>query len=102
MPFYVATHIATKMTECTRHVWNCVLNHITNELNIIEYLYVHVFAGERFATMNVHLLSHITDCVRNWGPLWCYSCFSFESMNGFVKSFFHGTREMSQQVGSDM
>ncbi len=29
-------------------------------------------------TMKVHLLSHITECVKDWGPLWAYSCFSFE------------------------
>ena len=48
--------------------------------------------------MNVHLLSHLSQCVRNWGPLWAYSGFFFEGMNGYIKGFFHGTREMSKQV----
>lgn len=48
--------------------------------------------------MNVHLLSHLAETVRSWGPLWAYSCFSFEGMNGYMKTFFHGTREMSTQV----
>ena len=36
--------------------------------------------------MNVHLLCHLVDCVTNWGPLWAYSCFTFESFNGQLKS----------------
>ena len=49
-------------------------------------------------TMNIHQLKHITFHVRNWGPLWSFSCFGFESINGDIKKLFHGTREMSQQV----
>ena len=48
--------------------------------------------------MNVHLLKHIPNCVRDWGPLWAYSCFSFESMNGHLKRYFHGTRCMNVQI----
>ena len=57
-----------------------------------------LFAGNKFATMNVHMLSHLVESVRCWGPLWSYSCFSFEGMNGYIKTFFHGTREMNTQV----
>lgn len=48
--------------------------------------------------MNVHLLQHLPDCVRLWGPLWAYWCFHFENLNGYLKSLFHGTRDMSKQV----
>lgn len=48
--------------------------------------------------MNVHMLRHIPDCVRNWGPMWAYSCFSFESQNGHLKKLYHGTRCMNVQV----
>ena len=48
--------------------------------------------------MNVHLLSHIADTVRNWGPLWAYSCFIYETMNGHLKKMFHGTKDMTKQV----
>ena len=48
--------------------------------------------------MNVHLLQHLPECVRLWGPLWAYSCFHFENLNGFLKSLFHGTRDMTKQV----
>ena len=28
------------------------------------------FIGEDACTMNVHMLRHLADSVRNWGPLW--------------------------------
>ena len=49
-------------------------------------------------TMNVHLLRHIPQCVRSWGPLWAYSCFALESINGVLKRQFHGTRCMNKEV----
>ena len=48
--------------------------------------------------MNVHMLRHVAQTVRNWGPLWCYSCFPYESLNGHLKSMVHGTRDMTKQV----
>ena len=53
--------------------------------------------GYRAQTMNVHL-RHLVWQVRNWGPLWSYSCFPFESVNGEIRKLFHGTRDMSEQV----
>lgn len=49
-------------------------------------------------TFNVHLLSHLCDCVRQWGPLWGFSAFPFENMNGIVKKSFHGTQCVPQQI----
>ena len=40
---------------------------------------------QQICTMNVNSLIHLTQTVRNWGPLWAYSCFGFESMNGHLK-----------------
>ena len=39
-----------------------------------------------------HSLIHLTKCVRNLGPLWCYSTFGFESMNELSKSLVPSTR----------
>lgn len=46
-------------------------------------------------SMSDHLL---VQCVRDWGPLWAYSCFSFESANNHLKKLFHGSKDMSKQV----
>lgn len=55
-------------------------------------------AGKSSCTMNVHLLSHLVDCVERLGPLWAYCAFPFEGRNGDLKKMFHGTRDMSKQV----
>ncbi|KAL3987097.1 organic solute transporter subunit alpha [Sarotherodon galilaeus] len=34
--------------------------------------------GEENVSFNCHQLIHLSDCVRNWGPLWATSAFSFE------------------------
>ena len=40
--------------------------------------------GIQAMTYNVHLLLHLTDSVRNWGPLWVHSSFPFENQNRFL------------------
>ena len=38
----------------------------------------------------MHGLIHLAAFVRRLGPLWAYSCFSFEHMNGYIKKQRHG------------
>ena len=59
---------------------------------------IYLFKGATSCKMNFHLMSHLASCVSSWGPVWSYSCFPFESMNGLLKLFFHGTKNMSEQV----
>ena len=47
---------------------------------------------------NIHLLLHLTQCVRELGPLWVHSCFYFESQNGILKSLVHGTQHVEKQI----
>ena len=56
--------------------------------------------GRRYMTANIHLLLHLTECVRELGPLWVYSCFHFESQNGILKSLVHGTQHVEKQIMS--
>ena len=49
-------------------------------------------------TMNFHGLIHLSKFVRTWGPLWSYSCFGFESMNGYLRKHCHGTRNVLPQL----
>ena len=86
-----------------------LLSHFYTQLPVLYGIYVYTFyscclsllliAGDNAATMKSHLLHHAVYCVRNWGPLWAYTCFTFEGMNHHVKLLFHGNREMSKQVG---
>lgn len=54
--------------------------------------------GKDNMTFNVHLMTHISASVRNWGPLWATSTFSFESFNGTLLKFFNGTTHVQQQI----
>ena len=53
---------------------------------------------EELLTCNVHSLIHLTECVRQCGPLWSFSCFGFENMNGYLKKHCHGTRNVLPQL----
>ena len=79
---------SSKVIMVVHALYICVLPKVT----------LHLYIGSAMQTMNVHLLRHLVFNVRNWGPLWSYSCFGFESVNGELKKLFHGTRDMSQQV----
>lgn len=54
--------------------------------------------GERYMTLNMHALLHLPQCVRDSGPLWVTSCFSFESANGELTKQFHGTQNVECQI----
>lgn len=54
--------------------------------------------GQENMTFNVHLMTHISTSVRNWGPLWATSTFSFESFNGTLLKFFNGTTYVQDQI----
>lgn len=59
----------------------------------IENLY-----GTRYQTFNVHSLLHLHQKVKDLGPLWAHSCFFFEDLNGDLRSLFHGTSNVQDQV----
>lgn len=56
--------------------------------------------GEINMTYNVHLLTHIPECVQQCGPLWAYSNFHFEGNNGRLKYFVKGSTDVIKQVVS--
>ena len=49
-------------------------------------------------SFNVHILLHLTESIRNWGPLWCFSAYTFENYNGCLLKLFHGTQAVPQQI----
>lgn len=56
--------------------------------------------GKESMVMNVHLLKHLTDSVRDLGPLWCHSAFPFERNNGVLLKNVNGTTDVLQQISS--
>ncbi len=49
-------------------------------------------------SFNVHLWTHLAESVRNWGPLWATSTFSFESFNCTLLKYFSGTTHVPVQI----
>ncbi|EFN72294.1 hypothetical protein EAG_11530, partial [Camponotus floridanus] len=62
--------------EITRHEINVAENCLLKYVTLFEEYF-----GIQHMYYNVHLLLHFTTCVRNWGPLWVYFTFNFESWN---------------------
>ena len=63
--------------------------------------FVHMFPahyGERYMTLNMHSLLHLPKCVDELGPLWVFSCFPFEDINGTLLDLFHGTQNVEFQI----
>lgn len=54
--------------------------------------------GFQACTANMHSLVHLTRFVKMWGPLWGYSLFGFENMNGHIRKTFHGTKQIVDQL----
>jgi len=44
-------------------------------------------------SINFHLLVHLVECVREFGPLWTVSCFPFENANGLLVKCITGTND---------
>jgi len=53
---------------------------------------------ERFMTLNMHQLVHLPDSVRQLGPLYTHSCFSFEDKNGVILKMIRGTQCIDNQI----
>ena len=56
--------------------------------------------GLRYMSINVHQMLHLSQCVLDLGPLWVYSCFTMEDLNGKLTRLIHGTRYAALQVCS--
>ncbi|KAJ1522999.1 hypothetical protein ONE63_002135 [Megalurothrips usitatus] len=47
---------------------------------------------------NVHILRHLPGVVKETGPLFTTSCFTYENLNGVLKYIVHGTQYVGLQV----
>lgn len=55
--------------------------------------------GKGSCGLNVHNAgAHLIYFVKQWGPLWAWSCFGFEDMNSFILQAVHGTGNVTKQV----
>ncbi|CAH1275028.1 Hypp9343 [Branchiostoma lanceolatum] len=73
------------------------LHHSDLQLDIFRKKFEDLY-GEEAQTMNIHLLGHLAHFTRLLGPLWAYSCFGFEGMNGQLRRMLHGTHFVASQI----
>jgi len=71
---------------------------VADEQSNLFYYLVPELYSEELCTANKDILIHLSGCVLNWGPLWAYSCFGFESMNGHLRANCHGARYVLPQL----
>lgn len=51
-------------------------------------------------TMNIHLLRHMPNAVRNLGPLWAQSAFGFEANNGVLVKSANGNIRVAEEIAN--
>lgn len=59
-----------------------------------------VLYGIDTVTMNIHLLRHIPNSVRNCGPLWTHSLFGFETCNGVLAKSVNGNNRIVEEMAN--
>ena len=54
--------------------------------------------GKHSLTPNMHLAGHITDCIRDHGPVFAFWLYAFERMNGVLGSFHTSNHNVTVQL----
>ena len=54
----------------------------------------------RYCSINIHQISHYPDIVERLGPLWLYTCFEYEDLNGQLLRLIHGTDHIDTQIAN--
>lgn len=55
--------------------------------------------GEGSCGLNVHNIgAHLVYFVKQWGPLWAWSCFPYEDANAAILQAVHGTGNVTRQI----
>lgn len=87
-----ATHILCS-SKISREKLQLAQNLLCSFVQDFEILY-----GESNMYFNIHLLLHLTDCVRFIGPLFAYSNYSFEDNIGHLVKLHKGTTDVASQI----
>ena len=64
-------------------------------------LFVEKFAelfGKEHVTPNMHMYLHLKNCLKKFGPVYGFWCFSFERYNGILESFCTNNHSISVQL----
>ncbi|MGH0159492.1 UNVERIFIED_CONTAM: hypothetical protein FKN15_056292 [Acipenser sinensis] len=89
----VASIYALLQRELSIIELDAVQLHLNSFVELVQPLY-----GKEHNSYNVHLFLYIPQAVRNWGPMWAWSCFPFESFNHCILGFCHGSKGVPMQI----
>ncbi|GBC30008.2 hypothetical protein GLOIN_2v1776801 [Rhizophagus irregularis DAOM 181602=DAOM 197198] len=54
--------------------------------------------GPEMIMPNIYLSLHISECCRDYGPVYLFWCYSFERMNGILSSFLNSYRNIESEL----
>ena len=100
LPHKYSLHLVSFIVSCHFSNYvnaNCYADKI-KFVNDFFYKQMYNLYPETFCTINVHLLSHLSNQIRAYGALANYSMFSFESKNHTMKTYLKGTRGHLEQL----
>jgi len=63
----------------------------SHKITLFVYKYEQQYGYDK-TVMNVHLLTHLPDCVKKFGPIWVYWNFPFERALGYFSQFVFSTK----------
>ncbi|XP_011859941.1 PREDICTED: uncharacterized protein LOC105557338 [Vollenhovia emeryi] len=78
------------ITECMIEIARDLLHRFVREFQILY--------GIEHCSINLHQLLHLPDCVQMLGPLWAYTCYEYEDLNGKLLKLIHGTCHIDTQI----
>lgn len=88
----IFTLLKTRITEVEL---NAIDKNLTQFVRQFQLYY-----GNDHMVYNVHLLTHLVQCVQYHGPLWTSSNFHYEDNNGKLRNFIKGPKDVLKQVAS--
>lgn len=88
--FSIYTFLQDKISEHEFSAAEAAMNKFVLQ---VEELY-----GKEFMKYNTHLLLHIPASVKKFGALWTWSAFPYEHYNGVLKTMFHNSQSVPQQI----
>ena len=92
LKFVEAMHILLKNGSMDRDITNAE-NMLCCFVKDFSSLY-----SESFMTLNVHQLLHLADSVRQLGPLYTHSCFTFENQNAVLLKMIKSSQNVNEQI----
>ncbi|CAD6218942.1 GSCOCG00011493001-RA-CDS [Cotesia congregata] len=103
LPIKYVRHLAY-LSEAIHYLnSDCITQADLDRSEMLLKKYVRLFQkyfGLKNMTSNIHLLTHLVETVRNWGPIWVHEAFIFESWNKRIMDLISSPHARTNQVAT--